>query len=240
MRSRKEASKRTQAGARSPGDANAEDDDMIAVSKVTQDLDINRSILLTSIHIEERLALASSHSRSMPQGCTVASSASRPRAVSTTCRDRINRLSPCYLTASSPPHKLGSVERLIGGLVALVLTMSPGQVPQLHIHWYTDHDHPEHHHGLAAHEHSVSGARTTGADLLLKDCDPSRHKITFSFACAAPPRASWLDAELVTPVVRAPEPPPLHSLVDLTEIRVHGPPPRTQSTPRAPPSSVPA
>lgn len=120
------------------------------------------------------------------------------------------------------------------------LIATSGLVSSLHTHAYTDHDHPEHHHGLAAHEHHAVAVHADDDGVAhIEGCDPSQHTISFAFVCAAPPQVHAGDAELNLPFV--PSPSPLSgSAVEYMDVRVHGPPLRTQASPRAPPISLPA
>jgi hypothetical protein len=117
-------------------------------------------------------------------------------------------------------------------LGAIVAGTSP-QLSALHIHRYIDHDHPEHHHGPAAHEHRAT--HPDGADgIHLEACDPGQHAMTVVFACAAPPQVDARDAEEMAS--RNPAPPlGAHPLVRRHEIRAHGPPFVRTAPPRAPP-----
>jgi hypothetical protein len=125
--------------------------------------------------------------------------------------------------------------------VAIVLGFalaSASVAPTLHIHAYVDHDHPEHHHGLAAHEHH-STATTARVDVAhdkvhVETCEPGRHAVSFVFVYSASPQYSPILAEVVSPATLSLDVPRFHR-VKHTDIRVHGPPAGTQSPPRAPP-----
>jgi hypothetical protein len=52
--------------------------------------------------------------------------------------------------------------------------------------------------------------------------------------CAGPPPVHRVNAELTLPATPSPEM-LIERSVRHTDVRVHGPPPRTQSSPRAPP-----
>lgn len=131
------------------------------------------------------------------------------------------------------------MHRLIATLLGLALIAGSADVSALHIHAYIEHDHPEHHHGLAAHEHQATRAHSEDDTVHLEGCDPSQHTISLVFVCAAPPQAQAVDAEFVTPAIAAPEL-HLHPAVDITDVRVHGPPLSAQASPRAPPLIFPA
>ena len=133
------------------------------------------------------------------------------------------------------------VPRVIPVVLGLVLASTSGQVSALHIHAYTDHDHPEHHHGLAAHEHHRSAPHhDEDHDAVhLESCDPGQHAVSVTMGCAPVPHVDAIDAQcanssLVEPLV------PVRSVQPFTDVRVHGPPPLTQAPPRAPPLIFPA
>jgi hypothetical protein len=58
-------------------------------------------------------------------------------------------------------------------------------------------------------------------------------------ACASLPQVHVVDAEVACPTHLEPLV-PLRSISSVTDIRVHGPPPRLQASPRAPPLNFPA
>lgn len=136
-------------------------------------------------------------------------------------------------------HRLGSVHRLVTILLGTILAPTSGQVSALHIHEYTDHDHPEHHHGLAAHAHQRSAPHQDDDGVHLESCDPAAHAVSLTMGCASLPQVNAVDAECASPSVLEPLV-PLRSVSDLTDVRVHGPPGRTQASPRAPPLNFPA
>jgi hypothetical protein len=118
-------------------------------------------------------------------------------------------------------------------LLIPALTATSGLVSLLHTHAYPDHDHPEHHHGLSAHEHHAAASHSDDV-AHLEGCDPGKHTVSYAFVCAAPPQVHAADAELTLPATPSVEV-QIERTVRHTDIRVHGPPPRTQSSPRAPP-----
>jgi hypothetical protein len=124
-------------------------------------------------------------------------------------------------------------------LVGVALVSTVGQVSALHTHAYTDHDHPEHHHGLAAHEHHRSTPHQDESDAgqHLKSCDPGQHTVSFVMGCASLPQAHAIDAEFGSLNIVEPLG-PFRSISEVTDTRVHGPPPPTQAAPRAPPLNV--
>jgi hypothetical protein len=145
----------------------------------------------------------------------------------------------CRLTTRPPLHTLRFVHRFVAILLGTILASTSGHISALHIHAYTDHDHPEHHHGLAAHEHHRSSPHQDHDASRLKSCDAGRHAVSLTMAFAPLPQVNAVDAECASPSV-VERLVPLRSVPDLTEVRAHGPPPRTQGPPRAPPLSFPA
>jgi hypothetical protein len=132
------------------------------------------------------------------------------------------------------------VRRLIIIQVGFALAAAAGPGSALHVHAYTDHDHPEHHHGLAAHEHYQAAHPDEEDDgPHLESCDPGQHSVSLVMGCAQPPPVHVLDAVHTGPIVVAPIV-PIRSVTEVTDVRVHGPPPRTPFAPRGPPLSFPA
>jgi hypothetical protein len=131
------------------------------------------------------------------------------------------------------------VQRLLAVVLGMTLAASAGQSPAAHTHLYRDHDHPEHHHGPAAHEHQIDATHDSGEGVHLESCDPGEHAVAIVLFVVPPPQAPAVDAEFVAPAPAAPALQLQHT-VDITDIRVHGPPRRSQSSPRAPPISIPA
>jgi hypothetical protein len=135
------------------------------------------------------------------------------------------------------------VPRAVAILLGLVLASAAGQVSLLHIHLYSDHDHPEHHHGLAAHEHNRPAEHHDDGDhdqaVHLESCDPGQHAIALTMACGPQPPTQASDGvgrSLILDGLLA----PIRSVTELTDVRVHGPPPLTEAPPRAPPLIFPA
>jgi hypothetical protein len=124
-------------------------------------------------------------------------------------------------------------------LLIPALTATSGVASLLHTHDYTDHDHPEHHHGLAAHEHHTAPSHPDDGVAHLEGCDPGKHTTSFTFVCAPPPHVHAVDAEIT--LLASPTPKlQIERTVRYAEVRVHGPPLRTQASPRAPPLIAPA
>ncbi|HEY7443164.1 MAG TPA: hypothetical protein VH701_12145 [Vicinamibacterales bacterium] len=124
--------------------------------------------------------------------------------------------------------------RVLALLLIPALIAIPGAGSLLHTHAYTDHDHPEHHHGLAAHEHYEVRAHPDDNSAHLEGCDPGKHVVRFSSLCVAVPQVHVVVALFNVPALSAPSFRPLLT-VRYPDVRVHGPPPHPQSPPRAPP-----
>jgi hypothetical protein len=133
------------------------------------------------------------------------------------------------------------VQRFVTILLGFVMASASGQVSPLHIHQYTGHDHPEHHHGLAAHEHHRSVPHQDNDDdvVHMEPCDPGQHAVSITMGSAPLPQANALDVECANPSVLELLV-PLRSVHRFADVRVHGPPPLTQVPPRAPPLIFPA
>jgi hypothetical protein len=126
----------------------------------------------------------------------------------------------------------------VHGVLALLLIpaliATSGVASLLHTHARNDHDHPEHHHGLSAHEHHTAPSHPDDGVAHLEGCDPGKHTISVAFVCAAPPQVHAVDAEInlsASPGLAL----QIERAVRHADVRVHGPPPRTQASPRAPP-----
>jgi hypothetical protein len=131
------------------------------------------------------------------------------------------------------------VRRLVAILLGVAVASTAGQASALHTHDYTDHDHPEHHHGLASHEHRRFQAHPDDAGPRLDACDPGRHSVSIVPGCCA----ALADQDPIAAVCGAPTPVRtlvrVHSAAGVTEVRVHGPPLPSPAAPRAPPRSLP-
>jgi hypothetical protein len=126
------------------------------------------------------------------------------------------------------------VHRVLALLLVPALIATSGVSFALHTHAYTDHDHPEHHHGLSVHHHDGTPTRAADGSARLDECDPAQHKVSFALACAAPRQYHAVVAEVGPPASLSPELQVEPAGVNL-DVRVHGPPPGTQASPRAPP-----
>ena len=136
----------------------------------------------------------------------------------------------------------------VQSLAAVFLTvslLSAAGSAALHVHRYAGHDHPEHHHGPAAHEHHQAAPRHEHDFPNTKHaprpewtpCDPGQHALSLTIACATPPYGFTLVAqcEPMGTVAAARDHGPA---VAFTDARAHGPPTCTQAPPRAPPLST--
>ena len=113
----------------------------------------------------------------------------------------------------------------------------------LHVHEYKGHDHPDHHHGPAAHDHDHPATADQDHHSLAGEdapawhadpCEPGRHAVGVSMTCACIPQAHVDLAELPGPTIAFPSA-PVRSTVPFTDVRVHGPPFDARTPSRAPP-----
>jgi hypothetical protein len=126
----------------------------------------------------------------------------------------------------------------VRGVLALLLIPALNAISAagslLHTHAYTDHDHPEHHHGLAAHEHRGMPAHPLDGTARLEGCDPARHAIAIGATCVTPAQGHAAGAEAIVPSSADPAL-RIERLARLSDVRVHGPPFRAHASTRAPP-----
>jgi hypothetical protein len=145
------------------------------------------------------------------------------------------------LTGSLASHTLALVHRVATILLGVALVSTSGQLSALHTHLYTDHDHPEHQHGPAAHEHehdrSAPHHEESDGAAHLESCDPGLHAVSITMGCTPVAQVDPIDAQDGSPGVVEPLV-PVRSIQPFTDVRVHGPPPRTQAPPRAPPLNL--
>ena len=139
-------------------------------------------------------------------------------------------------------HRLDDVfgSRLLAVIALAALATNPWA--GTHVHRYAEHDHPEHHHGPAVHSHDGDRAQhpvaATGAPGLAP-CDPADHEVALQAACGmAGHQPEGMPAALEHG--NAPFRRPSAVLIRLADVRVHGPPARTRTRPRAPPVVHPA
>jgi hypothetical protein len=117
----------------------------------------------------------------------------------------------------------------------------------LHVHAYEGHDHPDHHHGPAAHSHDAlidhaDHTATAPADqgsVRLGSCDPSEHVVPFAFTCVSPTVHHVLGVGTAVPAVLAPNVLRCCRILP-RDVRAHSPPRLTDAPLRAPPVVHPA
>jgi hypothetical protein len=130
------------------------------------------------------------------------------------------------------------VRRALAPILISALAATSSLV-SLHAHASRDHDHPEHHHGLSAHEHHLTPGHPDDDIARLEECDPAAHVVPFVFVCVAPHQVHHADAEPNGLAAFS-----LQLRIELAigwrDVRVHGPPTRTDAPPRAPPLIFPA
>lgn len=143
------------------------------------------------------------------------------------------------MTSLRSSRRLLVVHRSLALLLIAAVIATPGISSWLHTHAYDGHDHPEHHHGLAAHQHHVAHSRTEEGTAHLGRCDPGMHVVHFVYVCATPPQVQGVDAELRLPDLPVPQS-RIQGTIRHADLRAHAPPPRTDASPRAPPLIGPA
>jgi hypothetical protein len=134
------------------------------------------------------------------------------------------------------------VRRFVAAVLACGLVVSSTVASSLHVHEYVGHDHPEHHHGPAAHDHghstAVDGDHHPIADdhsaIQAESCDPGRHAVSIAVGCAYVPQVHIDLAELPRPTTEAPSS-VSQSAITPRDVRVHGPPFDARIPSRAPP-----
>ena len=146
-----------------------------------------------------------------------------------------------------------TVRRLLALVLVQTVAAMPAVLATLHVHEYSSHDHPSHHHGPAVHEHERAAdighdhpsaehghehdstiAHNESTTAALEPCDPGRHSISVGIGILQV-RSLHIDlAEIAGPTVFAP-PVPIRATVARRDVRVHGPPCDLQIPSRAPP-----
>jgi hypothetical protein len=136
------------------------------------------------------------------------------------------------------------VDRLITILACVALLAGNESLPLLHVHDYSDHDHPTHQHGPAFHsheraltDHHAPAPASHGAQFA--PCEPDAHVLSLAAVAATPPsqHVHVAAAPVALFAFTRVAPPPLEAR---DEVRAHSPPGLTDSPLRAPPSSHPA
>jgi len=134
------------------------------------------------------------------------------------------------------------VRRLVALALAQALVLSTASAPSLHVHEYVGHDHPEHHHGPASHEHfhsEIADHHTSADDgrhpsVQAESCDPGQHAVAVTMGCAQLRQVHVDVAELPGPATLALASPG-RSPASVSDVRVHGPPFDLGIPSRAPP-----
>jgi hypothetical protein len=134
------------------------------------------------------------------------------------------------------------VQRWFACLLVAILLAPWGQALPQHVHAGADHDHPEHQHGPAAHAHqqehyerqAIHEDAPDGAPHV-EACAAADHALSSISAITVSAPAFGFAATLVasrrTPILRV----PTRLTPRLTDVRVHDPPRRARTSPRAPP-----
>ena len=140
--------------------------------------------------------------------------------------------------------RLFAVRRLLAFVLIQALVVSTALGTSLHVHEYVGHDHPEHHHGPASHEHHPAAIAENdhhdetedhGLTALPADsCDPARHAVAVAMGCAQVSQLHIAISELPSPTVVVPAA-PVQSVAPVRDVRVHGPPFDSRIPARAPP-----
>jgi hypothetical protein len=136
------------------------------------------------------------------------------------------------------------VRRSLAFVLVQALVASSATTSALHVHEYVGHDHPDHHHGPATHEHQQSALADCHHQFVGHDdhqpsiepesCDPGRHAVSVTLGCACVPQVHVELSELAGATVAAPAA-PIRSAIPVTDVRVHGPPFESRIPARAPP-----
>ena len=129
--------------------------------------------------------------------------------------------------------------RSIAAVVCVGWLALGASLPSLHAHVYADHDHPEHRHGLAFHEHHHVVDHGAFERTGIAPCEPDGHVVSLQLSYA---KVRIVDgAGLASSAAPLPEPDlVLAPAAARRDVRVHGPPRLTDGPLRAPPASRPA
>lgn len=146
-----------------------------------------------------------------------------------------------------------TVRRFFALVLVHTVAAMPAALSSLHVHEYSGHDHPSHHHGPAVHQHERAAdlghehsgaeyghgddsaiAHTESATATIEPCDPGRHSISVGIGIIQV-RSVHVDlAQFASPTLFA-LPVSIHAIGPRTDVRVHGPPFDVQIPSRAPP-----
>jgi hypothetical protein len=137
------------------------------------------------------------------------------------------------------------VFRAVVAIVAVAMLTISGSSALQHVHGYADHDHPDHHHGLASHTHRPLARQLQhdfeGLDhaAQLDGCDPGTHVVSVVFTGVVPrSEPAPVPVMLETVVVSFTE--HVWRTVTPSDVRAHSPPRLTDAPLRAPPLVHPA
>jgi hypothetical protein len=149
-----------------------------------------------------------------------------------------------FIARFSLRSRLFGVRRLLAIVLIQALVASTALTASLHVHEYTGHDHPEHHHSPASHEHHQAAVADDDHHAETEDhgvpafqadsCDPGNHAVAVTMGCAQVPQLHLAIAELPSPTITAPAA-PVQSVAPVRDVRVHGPPFDSRIPARAPP-----
>jgi hypothetical protein len=141
------------------------------------------------------------------------------------------------------------VRRFLALVLAAALPLSAASSVSLHVHEYLDHEHPEHQHGIAAHDHRDARLLHSDPHTAANDdhplsieagpCNAGSHAVGITIVGASLPDVRVDVAGLPGPALAGPRA-PVRSALRITDIRVHGPPFLHRLAARAPPVSLPA
>ena len=136
------------------------------------------------------------------------------------------------------------MRRLVACALVQALVVSTAMGTSLHVHEYLGHDHPEHHHGPASHEHDDAAVAELWhhapegdedrPELQAESCDPGRHAVAVTMGCGHVPRMHVDLADVPGPAIVLPTA-PIRSATPITDVRVHGPPFDLRIPSRGPP-----
>ena len=134
------------------------------------------------------------------------------------------------------------MRRLVALALVQALVLSTASASSLHVHEYAGHDHPEHRHGPASHEHfhsEIADYYTSADDgrhpwVQAESCEPGQHAVAVTMGCAQVPQVQVDVAELPGPATLTLASPG-RSAASVGDVRVHGPPFDPEIPARAPP-----
>jgi len=128
-------------------------------------------------------------------------------------------------------------------MLSIALVTLSGVSALQHVHAYGGHDHPEHHHGLAAHAHKTSvHVHHDAADMAvpqLEGCDAGEHAVSAAFTYVPAHQVQTL-APVADVVALFVPPVTVVGRTPAVDRRAHSPPGTADTPLRAPPLVVPA